>query len=687
MTFRNHNWCNYNSRKKLHRLKIQSIIVLSLFVVYSHSVWALERFHEKSISLGIYPRGGARERGFTDVIHISPPGIRPTRKDPNTTIPHHNTIIMQEKQDRNDLSAKSYRMSSTTTDRQNAYSAIRQRSSLSSTLDSSNSHVDGSDWTNRSEGRSRIWNHSMRNSLSRTASTSSFPSSARANHVVIENPSRLSDPLNKGQYVLMRNDSSSSSIPSSFKKPSQMSSKNTEPSSMTGRPLIYRYFARSRTRTGSDSIPFIILGPSVDHWKICGKILAARGFNVMAVERVKNRSPINTSLATTPSNSKNTPPSSSLAPEIRLDEDGRPIHEGEALISAVLDALKWPRAVLVGCDEESILLIEAAIRMAPDRVAGLVLCGDLQSVEKHIETQIQNMKNQGVHEEDYNMNLDSFLVDFLDCPTSIIWGGNYGDDRIIREPEVDTMRSVIIGGGLAPHRRLPEQFAWTLSRFVENKVSPHAVAYDIGQRKGEDGAYNHVSDTEQPQESRLRRAINYTRYHSVWKDILPESVTKAFDEIFAPGSLLVTGRIIAFAIMYMSLARVSLFQYRNLKDIPTTILSAKNILKLLVSVPGSIFRRRRQLTQDGPVTDSGGNFLFQDEIDENEKLKEKIVEAIVPDMEDEDVDKNENIHPEETQPLEDFIGEKEQEIHVDSHEDDEDSDQGLKHFFFDQIVS
>ena len=63
-----------------------------------------------------------------------------------------------------------------------------------------------------------------------------------------------------------------------------------ETDSKTGHPIIYRYFGRSRTRSiRADSIPFIVLGPSVDHWKQVGRILASRGFNVIACERIQSQ--------------------------------------------------------------------------------------------------------------------------------------------------------------------------------------------------------------------------------------------------------------------------------------------------------------------------------------------------------------------------------------------------------------
>jgi len=692
------------------RLKLHILLLFMLVMVYNHNVWAMERFSSFKTNGGIYPRGGAMERGFTDVIQIAQ---LQTRKE--SLSPPLSPLSKPPLQSSSSSSLQQYHRLTRRNERMTTSSnSIRHR------LENNNNNI-------LTSKRGMIANklQSLGNIRNNNGSSHDVSHNGNIHHNTIrtDTESFVDERLS---YVFMRNPPSSSlkktsspNMEDSTQIPPTSSSSSSS-SSHHGQRLIYRYFGRSRTRTGSDSIPFIILGPSVDHWKICGKILASRGFNVMACERVQDddNNHNNNNGWIKDSSTMNPPPNKE--PMIYMDEDGRPIHEGEALITSILNALKWQKAVLVGCDEESVLLIEAAIRMAPERVAGLVLCGDLQAVEKHVEKQIENLKHQASHvEEDYNMSVDSFLEDFLDCPTSIIWGGDRGDDCIMREAEVDTLRSVIIGGGVAPHRRLPEQFAWTLSRFVENKVSPHSAAYDLGQMEDENGEeYNGPLRDEvelsPPAESRLRRAINYTRYHSVWKDILPESVTKAFDDIFAPGSLLVTGRVLAFAIMYMSIARVSLFQYRNIQNLPTTIFSAKNLMNLLASVPAVLFRRKRHNDDDddGPVTDSGGNVLFQDEIDENEKLKDSLVVEPVPELKTTEEPNNSHSqqpkNPLETDKVDDLdplimrddslLNDKEQEMekeetmdksqHRHDHENDDDmQDQDLKHFFFDQIVS
>ena len=50
-------------------------------------------------------------------------------------------------------------------------------------------------------------------------------------------------------------------------------------------PVVHQYFGRSRSRVHTaDSVPFILLGPNVDHFKTVGQMLASRGFSVMECE-------------------------------------------------------------------------------------------------------------------------------------------------------------------------------------------------------------------------------------------------------------------------------------------------------------------------------------------------------------------------------------------------------------------
>lgn len=240
-------------------------------------------------------------------------------------------------------------------------------------------------------------------------------------------------------------------------------------------PVMYRYFAKSRSRLrNQDSIPFIFLGPSVDHWKIVGQNLASRGFSVMAAS---------------------------------LEETDQ---DHEKVVEAILEALRWNRAILVGCDGAAVLAIRAALRLAPEgRVAGLILCGDL--------TDVQTMTG----------DVDHFLGENLKCPFSVIWDGDKSTIPGAEDATGDNHRCLIRGGGSAPHLRLPEQFAWALTRFVEERVAP-------------------VQDAVSNVTSRRFRFMDR--------------------QLLTPGGLLVAGRVLAEAVFYVSALRVVIYQYENIYD-------------------------------------------------------------------------------------------------------------------------
>lgn len=306
-------------------------------------------------------------------------------------------------------------------------------------------------------------------------------------------------------------------------------------------PVVYRYFGRSRARSHrSDSIPFILLGPSVDHWKDAGQILASRGFNVMACERVSD---------------KNGSGEKSIQHDTALPHDGA----GENLVLAILDALRWNRAVVIGCDNESALAIEAALRLAPERVAGLVLCGDLSSAESYLS---QRMSMDGVRASGHDQpSIDSFLDECIDVPTTIVWDGDittmskgskHKFDQQQQEDLFNKYRSIIVGGGSAPHRRLPEQFAWVLTRFVEEKVSTHTKELRF------------LYEDHDPKEAEEKEVEADTSKQNALSFALPDGLNRTLADVFSPGSLLVAGRTLATALIYMSAIRVAVYQYHNI---------------------------------------------------------------------------------------------------------------------------
>ena len=252
-------------------------------------------------------------------------------------------------------------------------------------------------------------------------------------------------------------------------------------------PVQYRYFGKARSRLRNhDSIPFILLGPSVDDWRTVGQNLAARGFSVMAASLDEEESGADSASGTFP-------------------------HERhERMVEAILEALRWNRAILVGCDGAASMAIKAALRLAPEgRVAGLLLCGDLSDVQRQTG------------------DVDVFLGRNLACPFSVIWDGDKSTMPAAEDVVTDGRRCLIRGGGSAPHRRLPEQFAWALTRFVEEQVAP---------------LRNGISEA-----ASVARCFRF-----------PDS------KFVTPGGLLVVGRVLAEVVFYVSVVKVIMFQYENI---------------------------------------------------------------------------------------------------------------------------
>jgi hypothetical protein len=302
-------------------------------------------------------------------------------------------------------------------------------------------------------------------------------------------------------------------------------------------PIVYRYYGRSRPRMRSaDSIPFVLFGPNVDHWKTVGQILATRGFSVMACER----------LADDGEESKR------LQQQEQQEQYAQ--HEGANIVLEILDALRWSRAIVVGCDSESILAIETAMQLAPDRISGLVLCGDLSEGE-------QLAINSGVDV------LDDFLRNVLDCPFTIIWdgggtqaspsGGQWGGGvGAMTSSAQYTDRSIILGGGSAPHRIRPEQFAWVLTRFAEAKVPPaegggrrfRSIGDDAGRGQGVQARAG---------DQRWSSAVN-----SLFQRL---ALPFGLDNVASSEGRLLLGRAIATALFYIAIMRVAIVQYGLLR--------------------------------------------------------------------------------------------------------------------------
>ena len=104
-----------------------------------------------------------------------------------------------------------------------------------------------------------------------------------------------------------------------------------------GTTIVYRYFGRHQINNSMkrEYIPFIILGPSIGHWHAIGELLSSKGYSVMACEVQ--------------------PPAA----------DGTFSAEGtEAVVTAVLKAMRWRQAVVVGCDFGNVVALKAALRLS-----------------------------------------------------------------------------------------------------------------------------------------------------------------------------------------------------------------------------------------------------------------------------------------------------------------------------------
>jgi len=278
-------------------------------------------------------------------------------------------------------------------------------------------------------------------------------------------------------------------------------------------PVVYQYYGRSRTRGNSaNSVHFILLGPNVDHWKAVGQVLAARGFNTIACERLKSGS-----------------------------GDGNDANEDAPnLVLDVLEALKWKKAIIVGCDTESVLAMETAMMLSPDQVVGLVMAGDLASAD-----QVAAAAAVG--------DLESFLQRVLDCPFLIV--SDTDSPTLISGSSAhkaieahSNSRCLILGGGSAPHRLKPEQFAWVLTRFVEEKleVALRREALTPKPRPANVGAKerNYLPG------SGLLRALN-----------LPFGI----NSLVYPEGRLLLGRAVAAGLFYITAMRVIVIQYGILR--------------------------------------------------------------------------------------------------------------------------
>jgi hypothetical protein len=359
-------------------------------------------------------------------------------------------------------------------------------------------------------------------------------------------------------------------------------------------PIVYRYYPRQKSRTvAAGSIPFVLLGPNVDHWKVVGQQLSARGFNVIAVGP---NEPRDTGTATAP-----------LSPPTTVEEDDEERYgQGPALLWQLLDSLRWNQVVLVGCDKEAAWAIEAALHLAPHRIAGLILCGTLEEAERiFINAPDVPRSNRPL------LELDRFLHERLACPFTIVWDGtleerkpvllpslyanNDASSLLFSTPPATAMmntqhRSVMIGGGTAPHRRRPGIFAWILTRFVEEHLAPPAPELQSSSLR--------TARSRRPKEATPKTALLPLWFSSspIWRFTSSRiPVLWNVDDMFNEESMVVFGRIVATAIFYAISLKVILYQYGNVRDLMDIILSTHRsfvtTMNNRVSTVGSLLLR------------------------------------------------------------------------------------------------
>ncbi|GAX24327.1 hypothetical protein FisN_4Lh444 [Fistulifera solaris] len=305
-------------------------------------------------------------------------------------------------------------------------------------------------------------------------------------------------------------------------------------------PLAYRYYARNPKLSHTyGSLPFLLIGPNIDHWKVVARELASRGYNVIVCERVGLE-------------------------EFQKKKTQWTQHDSTILIQSLLDALKWNTVVMIACDEEAVLAVEAAMNLASERISALILCGRIPQPEGFWKEYSPLMLKRGLAEYD---SIDEILQDNLRCPFSIVWDG-----AIPPPPETETRdafsqsdlptRNLILGGGSAPHRRRPELFAWSMTRFVEKNLATRTS----------------WTENEQSDRSSDREVVDRTDVTSFMAQM---------SELFNPESFVVGGRLIATAILYVALLRTLAFQYGRIRWATINVSSA---VRMVFTFPVTVVR-------------------------------------------------------------------------------------------------
>jgi len=349
--------------------------------------------------------------------------------------------------------------------------------------------------------------------------------------------------------------SSSSETPSPPLSPGGQYPSSPLPSS----PLLsdVSFFPRTRTRRKKHpNAPFLVFANSCDHFSDAATALANSGFNVLVCSLPSPQSAVTDS-------------------------------QYQSLATAILKAMAWPRAVLVGCDGGS----SAALATASlPQAAGLILCGDTKpTVRRLLEQRHEHPKDADPTATARITALQGELLR-LACPCTVIV-----DDVTMpqRKPHqtakqhresakwAGEMQTVIHGGGMAAHRRLPGQFSWVLVRFTEERLAqatvpisptaPIAPAEEVIVLDDDDQQLDPPSD-----------AVMVSPVGAPWTDSPKAgwrlSLERMRDTWFQRINFVVMGRVVATSIFWLVFGKTMLVQGRRMlligAELPNTIKSA-----------------------------------------------------------------------------------------------------------------
>jgi hypothetical protein len=356
-------------------------------------------------------------------------------------------------------------------------------------------------------------------------------------------------------------------------------------------PLVYRLYGRSRAY---GAIPLVLIGPNVDHLKRVGEELASRGFLVLCCER--------------------------LQPSTLQQQQKHAVaaNASATLIETLLDALRWQQVVLVGCDQEGLVVVHAAMQLAPRRVRGVVLCGNVQAVAAHlrVEEEARQLEQtlQQQQQQQQQRSLDTMLRDKLQCPFAIIHDSDRSDQHQQTATDRDATKQQqqkysILGGGAAPHRRRPEHFAWVLTRFVEEQMAP-SLAMTVPRRQT--GALIQQHQQEDAFSTRMQTIVS-------------------------PFSFTVCGRVIATIVFYAVCLRVALFQLENIRFGIHTISSLRRKITTAIGSFVSLFviTKAREMDDDEAADVKIAKSKLEEDDESNNKGKDRVHEKEASDSDDE----------------------------------------------------